>query len=121
MLTKYPFESLVTLSGLGEDVAKDPCWQKPERQRRRLSVQESNACDCYGNNVFKQCQFPGLGTVDRSSFLSSDVFKARQLISPVHQTYGDIFSINVMLSLMQMTFLIGAIAILLFVFQSAKG
>ncbi|MCC2692833.1 hypothetical protein [Nodularia sp. LEGE 04288] len=121
MLTKYPFESLVTLSGLSEDVAKDPCWQKPERERRRLSVQETNACDCYGKNLFKQCKFPGLGTVERSALIWNDVYKARQLIGNVHQTYGDIFSINVMLSLMQMTFLIGAIAILLFVFQSAKG
>ena len=121
MLTKYPFESLVTLSGLGKDVAKDPCWQKSQRERRRLSVQETNACDCYGKNVFKQCQFPGLGTVERSSIISEDVFKARQLIGHVHESYGDIFSINVMLSWMQMIFLIGAIAISLFVFQSAKG
>ncbi|MBW4558046.1 MAG: hypothetical protein KME59_19360 [Trichormus sp. ATA11-4-KO1] len=47
MLTKYPFESLVTLSRLGTDVAKDPCWQKTEQQRKALSPQETTVCDLF--------------------------------------------------------------------------
>jgi hypothetical protein len=121
MLTKYPFESLVTLSGLGEDVGKDPCWGKTEQQRKALSEQETTVCNCYGKNVFKQCKFPGLGTIERSALIWNDVYKARQLIGNLHKSYGEIFSINIMVSWMQMTILIGAIAILLFVFQLAKG
>ncbi|YAF99381.1 MAG: ATP-binding cassette domain-containing protein (plasmid) [Nodularia sp. CChRGM 3473] len=121
MLTKYPFESLVTLSRLGTDVAKDPCWQKTEKQRKALTPQETTVCDCYGKNVFQQCEFPGLGTVERSSILAGDVYNARQFIGNIHKSYGDIFSINVMISWLQMCVLVGAIAILLFVFQLAKG
>ncbi|MBE9053752.1 ATP-binding cassette domain-containing protein [Nostocales cyanobacterium LEGE 11386] len=121
MLTKYPFESLVTLSRLGADVAKDPCWQKTEQQRKALSPQETTVCDCYGKNVFQQCEFPGIGTVERSSVLAGDVYNARQLIGNIHKSYGDIFSINVMISWLQMCVLISAIAILLFLCQSAKG
>lgn len=121
MLTKYPFESLVTLSGLGEDVGKDPCWEKTEQQRKALSEQETTVCNCYGKNVFKQCKFPGLGTIERSSLIWNDVYKARQLIGNLHKSYGEIFSINIMVSWMQMCGLIGAIAILLFVFQLFKG
>ena len=59
-LTKWPFESLVTLTDIGKDVAEDPCWQKSEKERKNLSDEEKEECKCLGPNLLKQCQFPGI-------------------------------------------------------------
>ncbi len=59
-LTKWPFETLVTLTGFGKDVARDPCWALPEAERDALKNSEKQDCSCMGPNVFKSCQFPGV-------------------------------------------------------------
>ncbi|WP_017716996.1 FHA domain-containing protein [Kamptonema formosum] len=59
-LSKWPFESLVTLTGLGKDVANDQCWQLPEEERKKLSDSEQKKCACIGPRIFKSCQFPGI-------------------------------------------------------------
>lgn len=60
-LTKWPFEALVTSSGLGIDVADDPCWQKSAADRNKLTETEKNQqCNCMGPQLFSQCNFPGL-------------------------------------------------------------
>ncbi len=60
-LTKWPFEALVTISGLGTDVVNDPCWQLSKAERDNLSESEQlRQCKCLGANVFVQCQFPGI-------------------------------------------------------------
>jgi ABC-type multidrug transport system ATPase subunit/pSer/pThr/pTyr-binding forkhead associated (FHA) protein len=59
-LSKWPFESLVTLTGLGKDVANDQCWQLPDEERKKLSDQEQEKCACIGPRIFKSCQFPGV-------------------------------------------------------------
>jgi ABC-type multidrug transport system ATPase subunit len=59
--TRWTFESLVTISGLGRDVANDACWQLPEAQREALTEEEQRSdCDCLGPNVFRNCNFPGV-------------------------------------------------------------
>lgn len=59
---KWPFELLVTHSGLGQDVAKDPCLQKTDAEREKFTDAELKQCQCFGPNVFKGCRFPGVLT-----------------------------------------------------------
>jgi ABC-type multidrug transport system ATPase subunit len=59
---KWPFELLVTHSGLGQDVAKDPCLKKTDAEREKLSDKDLKQCQCFGPNVFKSCRFPGILT-----------------------------------------------------------
>lgn len=59
---KWPFELLVTHSGIGQDVAKDPCLQKSDNEREKLSDAELAQCQCFGPKVFKGCRFPGILT-----------------------------------------------------------
>jgi ABC-type multidrug transport system ATPase subunit/pSer/pThr/pTyr-binding forkhead associated (FHA) protein len=59
-LTKWSFESLVTITGLGTDVAEDTCWQLPEEKRETLTPSQLKNCDCFGKTVFKACEFPGI-------------------------------------------------------------
>jgi ABC transport system ATP-binding/permease protein len=59
---KWPFELLVTHSGLGQEVAKDPCLKKTDAEREKLTDAELKQCQCFGPNVFKGCQFPGILT-----------------------------------------------------------
>ena len=60
-LTKWPFEALVTITGLGRGIATDPCWQLPEAQRKDLTeAEKSDRCQCLGPKLFKSCNFPGI-------------------------------------------------------------
>ncbi|HLO84555.1 MAG TPA: ATP-binding cassette domain-containing protein [Nostocaceae cyanobacterium] len=121
MLTKYPFESLVSLSSIGADVADDPCWSKTSSQRKALSEQETAVCDCYGKNIFQQCEFPGLGKVQQEDSFPLNVAKARLLIEGVEKNYGQMFNTSVMESWLKMLLLIGGISIVLFWTQALKG
>lgn len=59
--TKWAFESLVTISELGIDVAEDPCWQLSEDERKALTPEEKDEqCTCMGVNIFSKCSFPGI-------------------------------------------------------------
>ncbi len=61
MTTKWAFEALVTISGLGKDVATDPCWQLPEEEREALTDEEKEKlCNCMGANMFTKCNFPSI-------------------------------------------------------------
>jgi ABC transport system ATP-binding/permease protein len=59
---KWPFELLVTHSGLGQDVAKDPCLKLTDNNRETLTEAQLNQCRCVGPNLFKSCRFPGILT-----------------------------------------------------------
>lgn len=61
-LTKWSFESLVTISGIGKDVAKDECWNLSEADRKNLSNSEKDRCTCLGKNLFKFCHFPEINS-----------------------------------------------------------
>jgi ABC-type multidrug transport system ATPase subunit/pSer/pThr/pTyr-binding forkhead associated (FHA) protein len=59
--TKWVFEALVTVTGMGRDVAEDPCWQLPEEERKNLTEAEKvEQCNCLGPNLFTRCEFPGI-------------------------------------------------------------
>ncbi len=53
-LTKWPFEAFVTITGIGKDVARDPCWTQPEERH------DPATCRCSGVQLFKTCYFPGI-------------------------------------------------------------
>ncbi|MDS3862239.1 FHA domain-containing protein [Thermosynechococcaceae cyanobacterium BACA0444] len=57
---KWPYETLVSLSGLGRDVAKDACWQKTSEERDNLTEAQEKDCACFGESIFRQCNFPGI-------------------------------------------------------------
>ena len=63
--TRWAFESLVSISGVGSDVAADTCWNLPEELRDEMDLEmkaEAN-CTCMGVNALDQesCEFPGIG------------------------------------------------------------
>lgn len=59
--TKWSFESLVTISGLGKNIATDPCWQLSEDERSALTPAQKEAdCDCMGISIFENSNFPGI-------------------------------------------------------------
>ncbi|MGF1489143.1 MAG: FHA domain-containing protein [Prochloraceae cyanobacterium] len=60
-LTKWSFESLVTITDYGKDIAADPCWHKlTAEQRENLTETEAKKCNCLERNMFKMCEFPGI-------------------------------------------------------------
>ncbi|MGC9524348.1 MAG: FHA domain-containing protein [Limnospira sp.] len=59
-LTKWPFEALVTITGAGQDVAADACWQLSEAERDALTEEQKQDCSCFGPSLFKECNFPGI-------------------------------------------------------------
>ena len=63
--SRWAFENMVVVSGVGADVAADPCWT--DRDIRTLAAsytleQATNNCTCRGLNLFKPdvCYFPGV-------------------------------------------------------------
>jgi ABC-type multidrug transport system ATPase subunit len=121
MLTKYPFESLVTLSKLGQDVADDSCWQKSSDEREQLTAEQIKSCKCYGTSVFSQCNFPGVANLERSANPQLDLFQARSFIEVSYQSYGTMFKVNLILHSAKMVVLIGGLTTLLFFVQRLKG
>ena len=57
---RYAFETLLTTSGYGLDVAKDPCWSIPAGQRNVLTDTQKQGCPCMGDNIYSICKFPGV-------------------------------------------------------------
>lgn len=65
MSSRWAFEAVVGISGIGSDVAADLCWQLPEESHEAMSLDDkiANQCNCMGLNSLKEetCNFPGLG------------------------------------------------------------
>lgn len=59
-LTRWSYESLISLSGVGQDIADDPCWQLSEAERQNLSDSKKEKCKCLGPTMFQSCTFPAL-------------------------------------------------------------
>lgn len=80
-ITKWSFDSLVTISQVGKDVAGDACWQESTAlsdtnfhptagqdaneilRRWQDTLSESykkQNCTCLGPNIFNACHFPGI-------------------------------------------------------------
>jgi ABC transport system ATP-binding/permease protein len=62
--TRWAFQSLIGISGMGSDVAADPCWQLDKTLRNSMDLNEKSyfQCKCMGVQVFNQnsCNFPGI-------------------------------------------------------------
>jgi ABC-type multidrug transport system ATPase subunit len=79
MSTRWAFESLVSITGIGDNVVNDPCWQLPKAQRDDLTQEDKDqrGCRCMGQQMFEHCYFPGI--------LSTDFYNAQvqsQLSAP---------------------------------------
>ncbi len=63
--TRWAFELFIGITGIGSDVAADPCWKldKEIREAMSLDQMEENQCRCLGVAVFEpgSCNFPGVG------------------------------------------------------------
>jgi len=63
--TRWAFQSLLGITGMGSDVGADPCWKLPEVVRDEMSLDDKEAagCTCMGVIVFdpQSCNFPGNG------------------------------------------------------------
>lgn len=80
-ITKWSFDSLVTIAGVGKDVADDSCWQissaRADPNFHATTGQDDNEvlhrwqdtlsepykksnCRCLGPNIFTACKFPGI-------------------------------------------------------------
>jgi ABC-type multidrug transport system ATPase subunit/predicted component of type VI protein secretion system len=64
-VSRWAFEPIVGITGLGSDVAADACWQldKDIREEMDLADKEALGCRCIGLNALREtsCNFPGLG------------------------------------------------------------
>jgi ABC transport system ATP-binding/permease protein len=63
--TRWTFESLIGITGMGSDVAADPCWHldKSLRDSLDLDAKTQFQCKCMGVQVFNQnsCNYPSVG------------------------------------------------------------
>jgi hypothetical protein len=63
--TRWAFESFIGITGMGSDVAADPCWQLDEELRDAIDLDDKAAygCRCMGAAIFApgSCNFPGVG------------------------------------------------------------
>ena len=67
MPTRWAFEALVRISGMGDQLAEDSCWALEKDERNDLTSEQKEACPCMGESIFTECaEFPGI--------LSSDFF-----------------------------------------------
>jgi hypothetical protein len=77
MPTRWGFESMVRITGMGEKIAEDPCWVNfSKADRLHLPEKLKEDCPCMGKSIFTECaDFPGV--------LSEDIFdaEARQAIN----------------------------------------
>lgn len=59
-ITRWAYESMVTLSGVGKDIANDPCWKQPDSMRKAWKDSDKASCRCMGPQLFDRCAFPSL-------------------------------------------------------------
>lgn len=63
--TRWAFQGLIGIVGIGKDVAADACWQLPEELRKSMTLDDkaNMGCNCMGTAIFApgSCTFPGVG------------------------------------------------------------
>jgi ABC-type multidrug transport system ATPase subunit/pSer/pThr/pTyr-binding forkhead associated (FHA) protein len=63
--TRWAFQDFAGLTGMGSDVASDPCWKLTEDERDLMTLDQKTAfgCKCMGLAAFdpNSCNFPGVG------------------------------------------------------------
>lgn len=85
-LTKWPFESLVTLTALGQDVARDPCWQQSPPDREQLTPADKKQCPCLGPSLFTTCEFPGIQAAYNPAVTEPEPVKPKDPGDPPRQS-----------------------------------
>ena len=82
--TRWAFDSLVRITGIGEDVINDPCWQLPKGERDNLSQEDKDrlGCRCMGKQMFSQCYFPGIRSPDFYSAQTQAQLSAPEPVKP---------------------------------------
>jgi ABC-type multidrug transport system ATPase subunit len=82
--TRWAFDSLVRISGIGEDVIQDPCWQLPKSQRDDLTQDDKDAlgCRCMGSQMFTECYFPGIRNPDFYNVQTQAQLAAQEPVKP---------------------------------------
>jgi hypothetical protein len=63
--TRWAYEALMAITGVGSDVARDTCWDLPKPQRDALTLEDKErlGCNCLGLAMLSEdsCNFPSLG------------------------------------------------------------
>jgi hypothetical protein len=62
--TRWAFEGFMSITGVGSDIAADPCWKLDKELREEMSIDfATEHCKCMGINVVNEesCNFPGVG------------------------------------------------------------
>jgi ABC transport system ATP-binding/permease protein len=63
--TRWTSEAFVKLTGIGDVLAGDPCWQMSLEERRALTKEEKENCPCMGASIFEECaSIPGIQSPD---------------------------------------------------------
>ncbi|MEJ2758534.1 MAG: ABC transporter permease, partial [Anaerolineales bacterium] len=64
--TKWAYQSLMGITGVGSDVAADACWLIDEEARKLMTEadKQENGCQCLGVSALHQesCNYPSLGS-----------------------------------------------------------
>jgi ABC transport system ATP-binding/permease protein len=81
-LTRWSYETMITVSGFGRDVAHDPCWQQPDAVRQSWGEAQKSKCQCLGPHVFERCYFPGLRKEYSPAVAQPEPAKPKTLASP---------------------------------------
>ena len=63
--TRWAFQALMGITGVGSDVAADVCWTLSEELRMAMTIEDklANNCNCLGTNALREssCNVPGVG------------------------------------------------------------
>jgi hypothetical protein len=63
--TRWAYQDFTGLTGMGADVAADPCWKLSEAERDQMTMEQKEifGCKCMGLAIFNpdSCNFPGVG------------------------------------------------------------
>jgi ABC transport system ATP-binding/permease protein len=81
-LTRWSYETMITVSGFGRDVANDPCWQQPDAVRQSWGEAQKSKCQCLGPYIFERCYFPGLRKEYSPAVAQPEPAQPKALASP---------------------------------------
>jgi len=63
--TRWAFQAIMGITGVGSDIAADVCWTLSEELRMAMTIEDklSNNCNCMGTNALREssCNTPGVG------------------------------------------------------------
>jgi ABC transport system ATP-binding/permease protein len=63
--TRWTSEAFVKITGIGDTLVGDPCWQLPAEDRSVLKEEEKVNCPCMGASIFEECStIPGILSPD---------------------------------------------------------